>query len=346
MPNVKTIDFHTLCLIFRGFSSVCYPQIAKELDVSDRTVKNWITGVIEPPEWAYQKLLQRIEGRGRKVAWRDHIDWCDVGDICYVRIKAASTYIDLSRFFYLVASKFTEIQRIIFFKRKSAQHDGNEHQHQHQLAFLIELKDEGYLFSECMLTASRRPREMEVQEMFRFLFSLGLAQYDKASQLPNYVYYTKTVLDTSKEVPIKTIIDQLDKVELKQVTKDFIEDFIPIISWNEKNLPVCVDPSKYLIDHGKMAVITAINRAAEGHKTISEVDLAGYNEPEFNVQIKAGSHSEAVFEKIAEQFMQFEYTRESQGLFTQVYSHKSRSVEITISPDGTLVNIQSWVKDY
>ena len=341
MPNVKTMDFPRLCRVFRGFAAVCYTQIAKELEVSDRTVKNWVSGVIEPPEWAYQKLLQRIEGKGRKVSLRDYIDWCDVGDICYVRIKAASTYIDQSRFFYLVASKFTEIQRIIFFKRKPAQNDGNEH----QLAFLIELKDEGYLFSECVLTAERRPREMEVQEIFRFLFSLGLAQYDKASQLPNYVYYTKTVLDTSREVPIKTIIDQLNKAELRMVTKDFVEDFIPTISWNKKNLPACVDPSRYLIDYGKMAVITAIKRAAEGHKIISEVDLSGYDEPEFNIQIEAGADSEAVFEKIAEQFMQYEYKRESQGSFTQVYSHKNRNVEITIVPDRKVVNIQSWVQD-
>ena len=186
---------------------------------------------------------------------------------------------------------------------------------------------------------------MEVQEIFRFLFSLGLAQYDKASQLPNYVYYTKTVLDTSREVPIKTIIDQLNKAELRMVTKDFVEDFIPTISWNKKNLPACVDPSRYLIDYGKMAVITAIKRAAEGHKIISEVDLSGYDEPEFNIQIEAGADSEAVFEKIAEQFMQYEYKRESQGSFTQVYSHKNRNVEITIVPDRKVVNIQSWVQD-
>ncbi len=336
------MDFHKLCLVCRGSSSIYYPQIANELEVSDRTVKNWVSGVIEPPEWAYLKLLKRIEARSRKISLRDYIDWCDVGDTCYARLKVDSTYNDLSRFFYLVASKFTEIERIIFFKRKRTENDGNEY----QLAALIELKDEGYLFSESVLTAERRPREMEVQELFRFLFSLGLAKYDRTSQLPCYTFYTKTVLDASREVPIKTIIDQLNKAELNLVTKDFVEDFIPTISWDKKELPNWVDPSEYLIDYGKMAVLTAIKRAVGGHKITSEMDPTTYEEGEFNIQISAGNDAEAVFDKIADQFMQFEYKRESKGLFSHGYFHKIRNVEITMSPDDKTVNIQSWTKDY
>ena len=163
MENSEILRF-----LVHQFPSIYH--VSKVLEVTEKTINNWIEGKTPCSSLAIKALRLEICNKQHYfeldaiISTQSHLN----GKI-FARLESTTTYGDLNKllaYFYL---RIERIQRIIFFSREAISEDNNKD----LLGCLMITDKESVLLDTSSLTGARNPREYEIISFFKHIYGNG-----------------------------------------------------------------------------------------------------------------------------------------------------------------------------
>jgi hypothetical protein len=208
-------------------------EAKKTLNVTSRTIRNWLAPENNDVERPIRVLREYLKSRCAHFGPESFHQTTFHEGMFYTRVQSLSTSQDVKTLLAIFYHEINYIEKIIIFARAPVEADANDY----PIGFLICTKVRFYLMDETCMTAERRPRESEIQNIFQTFIANGLEEKirfisGKAQNLNN--------LDV-KDAVSKILKQQLDSFTLKNLVS-----FYPLISGSCFGL----DPSEFFLDFG------------------------------------------------------------------------------------------------
>lgn len=209
-------------------------QAKKVWGVTNRTVRNWLAEQSEIPDWAITNLQNYLKSRYKHLAPCDFSEYNEHDFKCYARLASSNTSVDRDRFIGILYHELNNIEKIIILSRTPNKDDYNEH----LFGALICCENGYYLLDKTKMTASRRPREFEIQSIFNNIV---------ANQLDSKTVLILEKIDFTNTMSVVDAVNTILSCKTSLFSERNFTKFYPLISGSS----YAYNPSEYFNDFGE-----------------------------------------------------------------------------------------------
>jgi hypothetical protein len=191
--------------------------LSLELKVDPKTIRNWVLGFTPCPEYAIVYARKLITNRFAAFTAHDYQSYAYDGDRVVARLRSSSTYIDKDKLLYYFYKNIENIEKIIFFARTPSVDELSEY----IFGCVIETKSEALVCDSSSMTACRRPRELEIIELFRNMI---------LNDFIDVMFFNSKILPVLEDQPVNQSYKLINVPGLVKISKNSIKDYLPLIS--------------------------------------------------------------------------------------------------------------------